>query len=98
VIMVVLRYRALAPTAVELGEEKAKVVPFFENEIPRLIDKTWAMDEEAGTGISVYHFEDRATADAWFGSDRQRAFRRENDASIEFLEVGAVAVRRPLRG
>jgi hypothetical protein len=97
VIMVVLRYPALTPTVAELGVDKAKAVPFFEQEIPGLIDKTWAMNEELGDGISVYHFEDRATAEAWFDSERQREFRRQNGASLEYFEVGAVAVRRPLR-
>ncbi len=96
-IMVVLRYRALAPTAAELGADKAKAVPFFEQEIPGLIDKTWAMNQELGEGISVYHFEDRTTAEAWFDSERQREFRRQNGASLEYFEVGAVAVRRGLR-
>jgi hypothetical protein len=95
--MVVLRYPALAPTVGELAADKAQVVDFFEREIPGLIDKTWAMDEEAGTGISVYHFEGPASAEAWFGSDRQREFRRKNGASLEYFDVGAVAVRRPLR-
>lgn len=95
-ILVVLRYPALTDTVRELADEKADAVPFFED-IPGLIDKTWAMSEEAGSGISVYHFEDREQADAWFESDRQCAFRTANGASIEFFEVGAVAVRAPLR-
>jgi hypothetical protein len=95
--MVVLRYPALTPTVAELGVDKAKAVPFFEQEIPGLIDKTWAMNEELGNGISVYHFEDRATAEAWFDSDRQREFRRQNGASLEYFDVGAIAVRRGLK-
>lgn len=94
-ILVVLHYPALTGTVAELAEEKAAVVPFFED-IPGLIDKTWAMNEETGRGISVYHFDDRETADAWFDSDRQREFRRINGASIEWYDVGAVAVAAPL--
>ena len=96
-ILVVLRYAALAESVEALGTDKTRVAPFFENEIPGLIDKTWAQNDETGRGISVYHFEDRASADAWFDSDRQREFRRINGASIEFYEVGAVAVRGSLK-
>jgi heme-degrading monooxygenase HmoA len=95
-ILVVLHYPALTDTVGELADDKAEVVTFFEN-VPGLIDKTWAMNEETGRGISVYHFDDREQADAWFDSDRQREFRRVNGASIEFYDVGAVAVRAPLR-
>lgn len=96
-ILVLLRYPALAPTAAELAADKSEIVPYFENEIPGLVDKTWAMNEETGQGISVYHFEDRASAEAWFDSERQQAFRAEHGASLEYFEVGEVAVRRPLR-
>lgn len=95
-IIVVLNYPALTDTVEELGREKQEVVSFFET-IPGLIDKTWAMDESTGRGISVYHFEDRVSADAWFDSDRQREFRRLNQATIDFYDVGAVAVAAPLR-
>lgn len=96
-IMVVLRYPALAPTVAELAVDKEKVSPFFETEIPGLIDKTWAMNESSGDGISVYHFEDRTSAEAWFDSERQRSFRQEHGASLEYFEVGAVAMRGPLK-
>jgi hypothetical protein len=96
-VMVILHYRTLKPTLEELRAHKEPDVPFFENDIPGLIDKTWGMDEETGRGASVYHFEDRATADAWFNSERQRTFRKTNGASLEFLDVGAVAVRRHLK-
>jgi heme-degrading monooxygenase HmoA len=95
-IMVILQYRALAASATELGADKTAQVPFFES-IPGLIDKTWAQNDETGRGVSVYHFEDRASADVWFDSDRQREFRRINGASIEYFDVGAIAVRVPLR-
>ena len=95
-ILVVLRYPALTGTVDELRAEKEQVASVFE-QIPGLIDKTWAMDEFAGRGISVSHFEDRTAADAWFGSDRRREFRRTHGATIEFSEVGAVAVATPLR-
>ena len=94
--MVVLEYPALAASAAQLGNDKTEQVAFFES-IPGLVDKTWAQNDETGRGISVYHFEDRTTADEWFDSDRQREFRRVNGATIEFFEVGAVAVRTPLR-
>ena len=95
-IMAVLQYPALTDTVEGLASEKAEVVAFFES-IPGLIDKTWAMDESTGRGISVYHFQDRVSADAWFDSDRQREFRSVHGATIEFYEVGAVAVAAPLR-
>jgi heme-degrading monooxygenase HmoA len=97
-IMVVLHYPALLPTVEALRVDKEKELPFFENEIPGLIDKTWGTSEETGRGASVYHFEDRASADAWFNSDRQRTFREKNRATIEYFDVAAVAFRRPLRG
>lgn len=95
-IIAVLHYPALAETVGELQTQKQEVVSFFES-IPGLIDKTWAMDESIGRGISVYHFEDRASADAWFDSERQREFRRLNGATLDFYDVGAVAVAAPLR-
>ena len=95
-VIVVLTYPALTDTVDELQTQKQEVVPFFEG-IPGLIDKTWAMNESTGRGISVYHFEDRASADAWFNSERQREFRRVNGATIDFYDVGAVAVAVPLR-
>jgi heme-degrading monooxygenase HmoA len=95
-VVVVLTYPALTDTVDELQTQKQEVVPFFEG-IPGLIDKTWAMNESTGRGISVYHFEDRASADAWFDSERQREFRRVNGPTIDFYDVGAVAVAVPLR-
>ena len=95
-IVAVLHYPALVDTVAELGAQKEELIPFFEG-IPGLIDKTWAVNESTGRGISVYHFEDRGSADAWFDSERQRAFRRLHGATIEFYEVGAVAVAAPLR-
>ncbi len=95
-ILALLRYPALAPTVEKLAVEKQEAVPFFET-IPGLIDKTWAMDEATGSGVSVYHFEDRDSAEAWFGSDQQQAFRATNGASLELFDVGMVVVRSPLR-
>ena len=95
-IIAVLHYPALTDTVGELRTQKQEVVSFFES-IPGLIDKTWAMNESTGRGISVYHFEDRASADAWFDSERQREFRRQNGATIDVYDVGAVAVAAPLR-
>jgi heme-degrading monooxygenase HmoA len=96
VILALLRYPALAPTVEALAIDKQQAVPFFET-IPGLIDKTWAMDEASGNGVSVYHFEDRSSAEAWFDSDQQRRFRAANGASFELFDVGAVVVRSPLR-
>ncbi|MDP6560694.1 MAG: YdhR family protein [Candidatus Binatia bacterium] len=95
-IMVILNYPALLPTLKELQADKEKSVPFFENEVPGLVDKTWGMNEKTGRGVSVYHFEDRASAEAWFNSERQRNFREKNRADIEYFDVGAVAFKRPL--
>lgn len=95
-IVAILHYPALTETVLELGDQKGELVPFFES-IPGLLDKTWAMNESTGRGVSVYHFEDRASAEAWFDTERQRAFREANGATIEIYDVGAVAVAAPLR-
>ncbi len=87
---------ALTHSVDELRNQKQEVVSSFET-IPGLIDKTWAMNESTGRGISVYHFEDRDSADAWFNTERQREFRGLNGATIDFYDVGAVAVAAPLR-
>ena len=96
-IMVILHYPALLPTLKELQADKEKSVPFFENKIPGLVDKTWGTNEKTGRGASVYHFGDLASAEAWFGSERQRSFREKNQATIEYFDVAAVALRRPLK-
>ena len=96
-IMVILHYPALMPTLKELRESREKSVPFFENEVPGLIDKTWGTNEATGRGASVYHFEDMASAEAWFNSERQRQFRKESQATIEYFDVAAVAFKRPLK-
>jgi len=95
-VMVILHYPALMPTVEALRADKEKSLPFFEK-LPGLIDKTWGTNEQTGRGASVYHFEDRASADAWFNSERQRRFREENGATIEFFDVAAIAFTRPLR-
>lgn len=96
-IMVILNYPTLLPTLKELQADKEKSVPFFENEMPGLVDKTWGINEKTGRGVSVYHFEDMASAEAWFNSDRQRNFREKNQADIEYFDVAAVAFKRPLK-
>jgi heme-degrading monooxygenase HmoA len=96
-VMVILHYPALLPTVEALRADKEKSLPFFENELPGLIEKTWGSNEETARGASVYHFEDRASADAWFNSDLQQSFRERNHATIEFFEVAAVAFKRPLK-
>ena len=96
-IMAILHYSALMPTLEGLRVEKEKSVPFFENQIPGLIDKTWGTNEKTGRGASVYHFEDRASAEAWFDSEIQKNFREKNQATLEIFDVAAVAFKRPLR-
>ena len=96
-IMIILHYPALMPTLKELREDKEKAVPFFENEIPGLVDKTWGTNEATGRGASVYHFEDMASAEAWFNSERQTSFRKKVQATIEYFDVAAVAFKRPLK-
>ncbi|MFC1492272.1 YdhR family protein [Nitrospinota bacterium] len=96
-IMVILHYPALLPTLKELQADKEKSAAFFENEVPGLVDKTWGTNEKTGRGASVYHFEDMASAEAWFNSERQRNFREKNQASIEYFDVAAIAFKRPLK-
>ena len=96
-IMVILHYPALMPTLEALRADKEKIVPFFEKEIPGLVDKTWGTNEKTGRGASVYHFEDLASAEAWFNSEQQRNFRAKNQATIEFFDVAAIAYKRPLK-
>ena len=97
-MMVILHYPAVAPTLAEVRADKEEAAAFFENEVPGLIDKTWGMNEETGRMASVYHFEDKATADAWFNSEKQRSFRRANNASLEYFDVAAIAYTKPLLG
>lgn len=76
------------------------MVPVFESEIAGLIDKTWGMNEENGTMCSVYHFEDRASAEARFATERFRDFVEEtlqNQLEMELFGVAAVASKRPLK-
>jgi len=96
-VMAILHYPALMPTVEALRAYTEKWVPFFENKIPGLIDKTWATNEKTNRGASVYHFEDMASAEAWFNSDIQKDFRAKNYATLEILDVGAVAFKRPLK-
>jgi len=96
-VMVILHYPNLMPTLKELRDAKEKESKFFEKEIPGLIDKTWGINEKTGRGASVYHFEDWDTANAWFNSERQKKFREENQATIDYYDVGAVAYVRSLK-
>ncbi|NNC41578.1 MAG: hypothetical protein HKN95_12925 [Acidimicrobiia bacterium] len=99
-VLVVLRYPAYLPDFDEVAERCRAMVPIFERDIPGLIDKTWGMNEEAGTMCSVYHFEDRASADARFATDRFRDFVEntlQSQLEMEFFDVAAVAARRPLK-
>lgn len=95
-IMVILHYPALMPTLEELRADKEKSVPLFEN-IPGLIHKTWGINEKTGRGASVYHFEDRISADAWFNSGTSQRFRAVNNASLEYFDVAVIASTRPLK-
>ena len=99
-VVVFLRYPAYVTSFDEAAEQCRAKVPVFENEIPGLIDKTWGIDEETGTMCSVYHFEDRASAEARFASEGFRKFVEntlQNQLEIEYFDVAAVAVRRPLK-
>jgi heme-degrading monooxygenase HmoA len=96
-VMAILHYPALMPTVEALRVYAEKWVPFFENKVPGLVDKTWATSEKTNWGASVYHFEDMASAEAWFNSDVQKEFRAKNRATLEILDVGAVAFKRPLK-
>ena len=98
-VVVILRYPAYLGTFNEFAERCQPLVPGFEK-IPGLIDKTWGMDEAAGTMCSVYHFADRASAEARFASERFRDFVEntlQNQVEIEYFDVAAVAVRSPLK-
>ena len=44
---------------------------------------------------SVYHFEDKTTADARFNSGKQHSFLRANNASLEYFDVAAIAFTKP---
>lgn len=99
-VLVVLRYPAYLPTFEEVVDRCRAMVPVFESEIPGLIDKTWGMNEETGTMCSVYHFEDRASAEARFATERFRKFVEDtlqNQLEMEFFDVAAVAVRQSLK-
>ncbi len=98
--MVVIRYPAVLPTFEEVAARSQKFVPFFEKEVPGLIDKTWGMNEETGRMVSVYHFEDGASAEAYFQTPTWTNFRDEvlkNRHEMEFFDVAAVAFKRPLK-
>jgi len=90
-VVVVLLYPACLPTFDEIAERCRAAVPVFEKDVPGLIDKTWGMNEEKGRMCSVYHFEDLVSAEAWFNSERQRSFRAQNNATLEYFDVAAVA-------
>ncbi len=63
-VVVALRYPAYMASYDEVAERCQALVPAFESEIPGLINKTWGMNEESGAMCPVYHFEDRASAEA----------------------------------
>ncbi len=93
-VLVVLRYPAYLPTFDEVAARCQAMVPVFESEVPGLIDKTWAMNEEMGTMCSVYRFEDRASAEARFATERFRDFVEntlQNQLEIEYFDIAAVA-------
>jgi len=49
---------------------------------------------------SVYHFEDRASAEACFATDRFRDYVEntlKNQLEMEYFDVAAVAYRAPLK-
>jgi len=99
-VVVVLLYPAYLPTFDETAERCRAMVSAFENDVPGLIDKTWGMNEETGRMCSVYHFEDRASAEARFASDGFRDFVEttlDNQVELEYFDVAAVASRRPLK-
>ena len=99
-VVVLLRYPAYVATFDEAAAQCREKVPVFESEIPGLIDKTWGMNEKTGAMCSVYHFEDRASAEARFASEGFRDFVEntlQNRLEIEYFDVAAVAVRHPLK-
>ena len=95
-VMVILNYPNLKPTVGELQEYCKEWVPKLEA-VPGIVDKTWGINEETGQGVSVYHFEDRAAADAWFNSEFQKGFRSRNHATIQYYDIGGVSFVRPLK-
>ena len=99
-VVVVLLYPAYLPTFEEVAARCQAAVPLFENDVPGLIDKTWGMNEKTARMCSVYHFEDRASAEACFATDRFRDYVEntlKNQLEMEYFDVAAVAYRAPLK-
>jgi len=99
-VVVVLLYPACLPTFDEIAERCRAAVPVFEKDVPGLIDKTWGMNEEKGRMCSVYHFEDRASAEACFATERFRDYVEttlHNQLEMEYFDVAAVASKGPLK-
>jgi heme-degrading monooxygenase HmoA len=95
-VMVILNYPNLKPTLKDLKEYCKEWVPKLEA-VPGIVDKTWGINEETGQGVSVYHFEDRAAADAWFNSQFQKDFRTRVHATIQYYEIGGIVFKQPLK-
>jgi hypothetical protein len=99
-IVAVLQYPAYLPSFDETVERCRAVVPVFETEVSGLIDKTWGMNEDLGRMCSVYHFEDRPSAEAYFATEGFREFVKttlQDQLEIELYEVAAIAYRRSLK-
>lgn len=99
-VVVVLLYPAYLPTIEETAARCEPRVPRFEADVPGLIDKTWGMNEEQGTMCSVYHFEDRVSAEAYFATEPFLHFRDitlQGQMELEYFEVVAVASKGPLK-
>ena len=99
-VLMILRYPAYLPTFEKVAERCEAMVPVFEKSVPGLIDKTWGMNEVTGQMCSVYHFEDRASAEARFTSDQFRDFVENtlhNQLEMDYYDVAAVACRSALK-
>ena len=99
-VVVVLLYPAYLPTFEEIVERCRALVPVFERDVPGLMAKTWGMNENEGRMCSVYHFEDRVSAEAYFATEQFRTYVENtlhNQLELEYFDVAAVASRRPLK-
>ena len=99
-VVVVLRYPAYLPTFDEVAERCRPLVPIFEKDVQGLIDKTWGMNEEKGRMCSVYHFEDRLSAEVYFATEQFQEYVENtlhNQLEMEYFDVAAVAYKRPLK-
>lgn len=99
-VVVVLLYPAYLPTFKETVARCEPMVPVFEADVAGLIDKTWGMNEEKGTMCSIYHFEDRGSAEAYFATEQFRDYVEitlQGQIELEYFEVAAVASKRSLK-